>query len=110
MKAKCIQFSNSGQSENEDVLECPACGGFNLHHVRIAAFERAEDSETGIHVEVASENVTVDQNLSGNPSGRRHGLVIKFDCEGCSADIEMHIYQHKGSTFLGMNYTDSQNS
>jgi hypothetical protein len=46
---------------------------------------------------------------SGNPSGRRDGLSIKFWCEGCKGvdeDIlELTISQHKGSTLLGWRYS-----
>ncbi|MEA3437936.1 MAG: hypothetical protein U9R43_15845 [Thermodesulfobacteriota bacterium] len=81
-------------------LKCPSCGFNYLYHDRIEVFDRTEDAETGLHVDVSDEKVSVDNNLNGNPSGRRHGLKIYFRCEGCSEKPVMSILQHKGNTYI----------
>lgn len=82
------------------VLLCPNCNDGYLHHVRVEVFERSEDQETGLHVVVDGGEITVDKNLEGNPSSRRHGLSIFFECENCSAESVLTVAQHKGNTFV----------
>ena len=81
-------------------LLCPNCSGNYQHHDRIEVFERSEDQDTGVHVVVENGSVTIDQNLAGNPSARRHGLAIYFWCELCSTKSVMTISQHKGNTYV----------
>lgn len=83
-----------------NILSCPGCGEEYLHHRTIKVFERSEDSKTGIHVVIKGENVAVDTDLAGNPSSRRNGLLIEFDCEHCLAKPVLSIEQHKGSTYV----------
>jgi hypothetical protein len=82
-------------------LLCPRCGDDYLHHGRVEVFARTEDA-TGVHTTVEAETVRVDRDLTGNPSGRRHGVTIAFSCEGCpdDPDLLLTIAQHKGQTFL----------
>jgi hypothetical protein len=41
-----------------------------------------------------------------NPSTRRHGLIIDFECETCSANpIQLRFAQHKGTTLVSWRYT-----
>ncbi len=82
------------------LLECPACGGDHLHHVKVDVYERAEDQDSGLHVSVAEGKSSEDANLVGNPSSRRHGLSISFRCEHCSAKPILTIAQHKGNTWV----------
>lgn len=86
---------------HEGELYCPNCGGFNLHHGRVEVFERSEDEKSGIHVVVDGKEVVVDTSMSGNPSRRRHGLSISFECEVCG-DLPgaLTVVQHKGSTYI----------
>ena len=42
----------------------------------------------------------IDSKRSGNPSLRRHGLAICFECEFCGRTIELTIAQHKGQSLL----------
>jgi hypothetical protein len=51
-----------------------------LHHDGVEVFERKEDQEEGVHVAVQNGKATFDLALSGNPSSRRHGLLVKFKC------------------------------
>jgi hypothetical protein len=84
------------------VLTCPCCGGGHLHQVKVDAYWRTEDASTGIHDQSSlGDPVFVDANMRGNPSARRHGLVIHFECEECPApDLDLAIWQHKGETLI----------
>jgi len=84
-------------------LKCPSCGFNYLHHDKVEIFERGEDEEKGLHVKVENGVATIDTNLSGNPSARRHGLTIQFWCEGCKAKPVLSISQHKGNTWIDFN-------
>ncbi|MBI4248079.1 MAG: hypothetical protein HY611_01140 [Elusimicrobia bacterium] len=81
-------------------LECPACKHNNLHHERVEVFERSEDQKQGVHCSVSKSGAIFDTNLAGNPSERRHGLIIYFICESCSAKPILTIAQHKGTTYV----------
>lgn len=104
MLRKGVKLSHELCGEGETVLHCPNCDGFYLHQRKTEVFERSEDAKEGLHVTVENEQVMTDKNLTGNPSGRRHGLKVHFRCETCSANVQMVIYQHKGNTFAGMLY------
>ena len=86
-------------------LACPGCGQNSLHHDRVEVFECAEDATTGLHVTVAEMKSTTDMSLIGNPSKRRHGLVVHFSCEHCDAKPTLKISQHKGSTYVDFTAT-----
>ena len=79
---------------------CPYCGNDYLHHKDVVIYNRTEDSAEGLAVHVTPEVVTTGNNLSGNPSARRSGLVIHFECENCSNTYELALAQHKGTTHL----------
>lgn len=81
-------------------LLCPKCARNLLGHYRVEVFERDEDQKTGVHVVVEGVKATIDQSLAGNPSNRRNGLKIYFNCENCSATPVLTIEQHKGNTFF----------
>ena len=90
------QFDDSFGAE----LLCPSCGGNYLHHEHVEVFERGEDEEKGLHISVAHGKTTVDGSMVGNPSKRRHGVLIHFSCEACSAKPVLCISQHKGNTLV----------
>ena len=89
-----------GDIEEQTILRCAGCDGDYLHHVKVDVFERREDADEGIHASVTGSGMTVDSDLTDNPSGRRHGLTIRFACESCSMESVLTIAQHKGQTFL----------
>jgi hypothetical protein len=88
-------------------LVCPDCGHDYMNQIQVTIFNRGEDDplvdrtvvdSTGTHIE------RIPNHVACNPSDRRHGMTIVFDCEGCAADEVsavkfLHIYQHKGQTF-----------
>jgi len=81
-------------------LECP-CGNFYTHHNRVAVYNRKhEDSAEGQRVIVAGGGVIVDGIVSQNPSSRRNGLTLAFECEDCDTLYELQIAQHKGCTYM----------
>lgn len=103
-------------------LVCPGCGEDFLHQGEVTVYNRERDeSETGAAVTVSTSEfkgppnykggppstrertaVTIGQDVSkaaGNPSDRRQGLKIAFECEvGCTANLT--IIQHKGNTVI----------
>lgn len=97
-------------------LKCPRCSGSYLHQGTVRVFDRGEDSEWTVVTTVAQEQATTQRlptRDSGNPSPRRHGVIIDFTCELCagihdnmeySAPIELRIVQHKGCTYLSWCY------
>lgn len=92
------------------LLRCPVCGEGYLHQTTTDIFERDEDETEGLHTTVTREGVHIDSDMRGNPSSRRHSLVIHFYCETCVEDvpISLAIYQHKGSTYLSWTIGDSR--
>jgi rubredoxin len=97
-------------SDYENNLQCPSCGFNCLHHREVLISDRTEDSEDVKTVWVGgigdwnSDSLQIkycDTSISKyNPSPRRGGIVIEFNCEGCSAQPILGIYQHKGSTLV----------
>ena len=91
---------NRVRIDPNDILKCPSCDWSNLHHVSVEVFEREEDAMTGVHVHVEGAHVLVDGDLTGNPSSRRTGLLIRFTCETCDTLSILQMIQHKGSTYM----------
>jgi hypothetical protein len=87
---------------SSSTLVCPRCGEGCLHHSRVVVFDRRQD-DVKLTKTVVDRGVTVKTiraQGSGNPSYRRHGLVIQFWCESCDRNFELTISQHKGNTFF----------
>ena len=105
MNKKLLELSDFSTGLQENSLVCPNCSSNYLHHGRIEIFNRGEDAEKGAHFNVNGSQVTLDDNLAGNPSGRRHGLKIHLDCEQCAAESALCISQHKGCTFVWVEYS-----
>jgi len=87
-------------------LLCPHCGGSWLHHEQVETFYRpVEDAKEAKHVSISRHAVSVkDSTNERNPSRRRDGMVIWFDCETCHAKPFLLLWQHKGETFLELGY------
>jgi hypothetical protein len=96
------------------ILQCPSCGESYLHQGTIEAYNRGEDADTVRCVIVDGSSVFSEQipsEHSNNPSDRRHGCIIHFDCEHCpNIDFKLTIAQHKGNTFMSWEYEDGENS
>jgi hypothetical protein len=59
-----------------------------------------DDDEVYDRHESKTSVSTVTAKGSGNPSARRQGLTIKFDCEHCEGSHVLTIAQHKGTTYV----------
>lgn len=92
--------------DENGILKCPKCDQTYLHHGEVAVFDRGEDDPTvtvtrvrfGSVMSAKAQNHRVE-----NPSPRRGGIKIAFECESCdNAGSKQHlnIVQHKGETFL----------
>lgn len=81
-----------------------------LHHKEVLISDRFEDSKTGKCIWVGGLSHWSDRtfqfkyceesNMSLNPSPRRGGILIEFDCECCLAKPQLGIFQHKGWTCI----------
>lgn len=81
-----------------------------LHHKEVLINDRFEDSKTGKSIWVGGLSHWSDRtfqfkyceesNMSLNPSPRRGGILIEFDCECCLAKPQLGIFQHKGLTCI----------
>jgi hypothetical protein len=85
-------------------LVCSCGNGGNLHQGNVTIFMRREDGDT---TTVIAQNGTTAQTCdfpsddTCNPSPRRSGMLIEFECEQCpEKNLQLAIFQHKGDTFL----------
>jgi hypothetical protein len=106
LKSKDITLLDRGSVMD---LACPQCGSEYLHHTGAVFFNRGEDADSVVKivVEGATSTTSVDAGAD-NPSSRRHGMFIKFDCEQCSTPgdvLQLNIAQHKGSTELSWTFS-----
>jgi hypothetical protein len=85
-------------------LTCPRCGCDNLHQTSVTAFWRSEDQSTVLecYSDLERKYYTSETDGENNPSSRRQGITIEFDCEQCEGNkpLELCITQHKGTTYL----------
>jgi transcription elongation factor Elf1 len=83
-------------------LECPACGNENLHQRLVDIFPRREDADCAPITVDAKDGTIFGAAVIRipNPSARRQGLSITFECEHCPAEPILDIYQHKGTTHV----------
>ena len=88
-------------------LKCPRCCHEFLHHGQVTVFDRGEDDEltavTTVDAGLSATHLRPSTDVS-NPSGRRDGIAIAFNCEGCGDGIELTIAQHKGVTALAWRF------
>lgn len=83
-----------------DELVCPVCKGTYLHQGKVEVFDCGEDmSGLCLHTTSGDSNINVDNDFSMNPSPRRQGLRVHFECEAACKPV-LNMLQHKGSTFM----------
>ncbi len=82
------------------VHTCPNCGSENTRHYGVDAYSRIQEDGVGHHARVDHTGVTVDTDLSRNPSTRRDGIRINLWCEECNFVHDLEIKQHKGQTLF----------
>lgn len=88
------------------------CGSEYLHQRNVTIFHRGEDGDKVTVIAQDGDKVEISKfpnDDTCNPSPRRHGLIIEFECESCGYDLNnakiignqrLAIYQHKGCTFM----------
>lgn len=97
-------------SPNISALRCPRCNGEYLHHIGLIYYDRATQDAPSSAVYIAGGKVTIaaHDDTSSNPSSRRDGLSIRFQCELCQGigedRLELIIAQHKGITEIGWRF------
>lgn len=104
---KLIKQPQSDRVEIEDdgSLTCPRCKdryASYLHHGAVTVYDRNEDEVMTVKTRVKTTGVSsiVPSCQSGNPSSRRHGVTIEFQCEHCEGLLTLGISQHKGMTYM----------
>jgi hypothetical protein len=93
----------------QDERQCPNCKGSYLHQKRVTVYERNEDAKQTTVTEVSRKGTDVStwsSSETGNPSDRRQGLAILFECEDCPAWPELTLAQHKGWTLVSWRITE----
>jgi hypothetical protein len=94
-------------SSSDAMLKCPRCRGEYLHQGRVTVFDRSEDDEqtavTTVQCGLSATHM-LPSGETDNPSSRRQGMTLAFECEYCEGAIELTIAQHKGHTYLGWRY------
>ena len=91
------------QVNDQNQLLCAACGGEYTHCESVESFEQLNEdfNKSGVHVTVKGyAQISVDCDMSGNPSHRRDGVKLTFWCEYCEKKSVLTIAQHKGNTFV----------
>ena len=102
-----------GAQLDDHILLCPQCGGNNLHQGTVTVFNRNEDQVdtqvTCVQKDDDASTVLITDRTTSNPSPRRHGMLIDFECESCYEmqdgdyihdKLVLAIYQHKGLTLV----------
>lgn len=81
------------------VLACPICDFEYTHQGGVEVFNReCEDIPCdGVMVDARGE---LSRPQGDNPSERRNGIRIYFQCEGCHSETALCFAQHKGNTFI----------
>ena len=89
-------------------LICPVCGEGYLHQGAVVSCFREREDAPSRAVMLTGGDLMLDA-IATNPSPRRDGLYIKFECEIChGADrpvddtppYYLTIFQHKGYTYI----------
>lgn len=92
----------NGFCGDNTLLLCPVCGDGYLHHRTTTDYAREhEDCDIG-RITTVTKNavITGHGTMENNPSTRRDGLLLSFECEsGCNVPC-LCIAQHKGSTAI----------
>lgn len=98
--------NNPAQVDGESYgqLRC-VCGSDYLHQRNVTIFQRDEDADKTTVIAQDGHTAQVSEFPSQdtcNPSPRRNGLIIEFECEECGDEgfKRLAIFQHKGNTFM----------
>lgn len=95
-------------------LVCPSCDDAYLHQGMVEVYNRPEDDNLVRCTVIDGSDVlshTIPNAKSNNPSTRRTGIVIHFECEHCAdIDFKLRIAQHKGFTLMDWEYEDGSDT
>lgn len=106
-----MKLITTDHDRGPQILQCPVCGEDYTHISSVSVFARGEDESKGLHVSVsgidtynctATPSVIVDNNMSGNTSGRRGSVSFTFHCEICQNQSTVAFSQHKGNTHIAV--------
>jgi hypothetical protein len=107
-----VRVDNYGT--NLSNLLCPQCNEGYLHQGMVEVYNRQEDAEQVRATIVDGSDVlshTLPNEKSNNPSSRRTGVIIHFECEHCDdTDLKLRIAQHKGITLMDWEYDNGSNA
>ena len=81
-------------------LLCPSCGHQFTHQGTVEVWNRTEDEDRE-GVTVGPDGATGIVAAGHNPSARRQGIRVWFECETCPVKFAVTIAQHKGQTIMG---------
>jgi len=90
---------------------CARCGWEMVFFTRVELFDRKEDAENGLHVDVSMDDGVhpthgrsmlrnFESELLNNPSWRRNGMRVYIRCEHCGKDSVLSLAAHKGFIFI----------
>jgi hypothetical protein len=97
-------FLNDGYEEGKGVLKCAGCGEEYTRVKGVYWFRRGEDRsscDTGF-LTLSGHQGAVKTSNKLNPSARRDGLRVIYNCEHCETISSLNIEQHKGNTYIGV--------
>jgi len=91
--------------DNGGALICPFCDMEYLHQGRVEIYSRDDEDAPSCMISIEPDGGVEKRPADAtwsilNPSERRQGLFICFECEGCSNAPKLAIFQHKGQTFF----------
>lgn len=93
-----MSLTSARKIKKKEVLTCPRCGDEYLHQGMVSVFNRREDAPLSQCTFVNPDGVAIQALSENNPSPRRQGLEIAFECEQCGDGLFLTIIQHKGFT------------
>ena len=86
------------------ILECPKCGDAFMHQRSVEVYNQSEadDQSVGFEIDRGNNSISIGGDPEDNPSGRRGGIRIEFECETCSASNPHHLVveQSKGNEYI----------
>jgi hypothetical protein len=111
-----VAFGDAPLVIRDGQLICPRCNGEWIHQRNTTVFARDEDDETTTVLTqdgLDGQVVKFPSQDTCNPSPRRQGIVIEFDCEDCHHSavdygnrhtapplFRLALIQHKGNTYV----------
>jgi hypothetical protein len=107
---KTVSLSDIGGEFS--VLDCPLCGESLLHQRDVTVFTRAHEDGPVTRSSIPSNGDLPFDCVRGNPapdnpSDRRQGLRIAFECEQCADKLSLCIAQRKGETLIWWDLPDA---